>query len=299
MEELALFVLPRTQDLDDDDDSDSGSESDYVSNALSTGQQHSATDARKDYALDDNISMISSRDGDDSFFGGHWALEPTYSSSQVPASTDNDAVLVSPTLRQAKAELTLTDEGYELSLSPRLPESSRNFPSEISPTVESDYAAMVIPNVGAWSPNDSRHHGNAVSERQFVGYGEVDPEKHTKRIDRAEGKYRGKAMSDSWHGACFACRKAKRQCKGEEVCKRCRSLRLACVRTCDSCWATKKRCDEKAPCKNCQRLGIDCHRPPVPTIISEDSRADDLPPLPTPLQLGHTKSTAPVNNHTT
>jgi hypothetical protein len=52
MEELALFVLPRTQDFDDDDDS--GSESDRASNASSIGQQHSAANARKDHALGDD-----------------------------------------------------------------------------------------------------------------------------------------------------------------------------------------------------------------------------------------------------
>ena len=52
MEELALFVLPRTQDFDDDDDS--RSESNCTSNASSIGQQHSAANAQKDHALGDD-----------------------------------------------------------------------------------------------------------------------------------------------------------------------------------------------------------------------------------------------------
>ena len=224
-------------------------------------------------------------------------LEATYPSIQVSTFPDNDAVPVSPTLRQANFGPTLTDAGRELFPSTGLQESSENFRSQAIPTVEPGHAALVISNTDALSPNGSLHHGEAASERRFVGYGEVDPEKHPKRRDRTEDKHRKQDMG-RWHGACFACRKAKRQCKGEEVCNRCRKSGLACVRTCDSCWATKKPCDEKAPCKNCQRLGIDCHRPSVPTITFGDSRADDLPPLPTSPQLAHTKSTASVNNHT-
>jgi hypothetical protein len=225
-------------------------------------------------------------------------LDASDSSLLPPPSADDDAVAVSQIFEYDTFGLTLPNPGHQLSRPARLRQSPRIMQREIIRSTEAQHAALAMSYVDALTVNGPQHPRNAAGGPRFVRYGEADPERQPKRRDRVEDKHR-KAKISMWHGTCFNCKKAKKQCIGKEVCDRCQKSSLACIRTCDSCWANKKLvCDDEARCKNCQRSRKECCRPSATGVTLADVRpADDLPPSSPSHQLEHVKSSAHVNNH--
>jgi hypothetical protein len=191
-------------------------------------------------------------------------------------------------------ELTSPQTNYRLRPSARLPQSPGVSPNDFIPSVGAQHAALGMLNADGRSADSSHVWNN--HEPRFVGYGEVDPEKHSKRRDRVEDKKRKEHIC-MWNGACLKCKNTKKQCNGGKRCKRCHQKGYDCIRTCDSCWSNKKpECDEGVPCKNCQRASTICLRPSASSTRTDDVHLDLTGVHSQPV--GTTSSSAQVNNHT-
>ncbi len=125
----------------------------------------------------------------------------------------------------------------------------------------------------------SQQPGNPVSKIRFVPSGGPDPAKREKRTDGEQDKER-KDLINAMNGTCFGCKRSKRQCDGDLVCKGCHSKGKECIRTCDSCWQKNKPCKASTPCSYCRESAIECTRKSVPRINVATGSPSDPPSLP-------------------
>jgi hypothetical protein len=222
--------------------------------------------------------------------------ETVNSSSLTPLSAGNDAAPVSIVCGHDNFELASPQTNYQPRSSITLYQSPGVSQNDSIPSVGAQNAAFSTLNADPLSADRLYIFNNAGNKPQFVGYNEVDPEKHLKRRDRVEDKQRKEHIS-VWHGACLKCKKVKKQCNGGEVCERCQRRGYYCIRTCSSCWSTKKLvCDEGFPCKNCQLTGRICVRPSPSSTRTGDVHSWDLTSVPSQA-MRSTSSSTQVNNH--
>jgi hypothetical protein len=226
-------------------------------------------------------------------------LKSTPTSFLSPPPTNNNSALVSPIREHHDSESALLDPGHNLRQFIRRVQPPTVIQSDIVSSREAQQPISVMFNTRSFPVNDPQYPNHAASEPRFVAHDEVDPEKRRKRTDRVEDKQRKEAIS-KLHGACFGCKKAKKQCNGQEVCSRCRGLGVACFRTCSACQLDKKlACDDVVPCKNCQISGMECIRPSSENITTpRPHRRRNLPPASPSPQAEPPKSSVHLKSHT-
>ena len=214
-------------------------------------------------------------------------LEAKRTSSLPSPPTNNGAAPFTQTREHRSSEPTLSGPEYHLRQPIRRAQPPAIVQSDIVSFGEAQQAASVI--------FDARSFPNAP---RFVAPDEVDPGKRPKRTDGVEDKRRKEGIS-KWHGACFGCRKAKKQCNGQEVCNRCRRLGTACLRTCSLCRVKALACDGVIPCQNCHISEAECIRPSAENTTTRRPHQRHNPPPASPsLQAEPPKSSAHLKSHT-
>ena len=224
--------------------------------------------------------------------------EATHTSFLPSPPTNNDAAPVSRTREHRGYEPTLSGLEHHPRQSIRRAQPLAIVQSDIVSSSDAQQAARVIFDARPFPVNDLQYPNQAVNAPRFVAYNEADPGKRRKRTDRAEDKRRKEGIS-RWHGACFGCRNARKQCDDQEVCNRCRRLSSECFRACSLCWAKKLVCDDVVPCQNCRISEAECIRPSAENTTTRRPHQRHNPPPASPyLQAEPPKSSAHLKSHT-
>jgi hypothetical protein len=225
-------------------------------------------------------------------------LEARHTSFLPSPLTRNDAAPVSRTREHRGSEPTLSGPEYHPRRPTRRAQPPKIVQSDIVSLCEARQAGRVTSNAGSFPVNDPQYPNQAVNASRFVAPDEADPGKRLKRTDGVEDKRRKEGIF-KWHGACFGCRKAKKQCNGQEVCNRCCRLGIACLRTCSLCRVKTLPCDDVIPCQNCRTSEAECIRPSAETTTTRRlHQRRNLPLASSSLQAEPPNSSAPLKSHT-